>query len=481
MTFDAIAGAVVAGHVIECGAQCCGGNYAFFEEVPGRERIGFPLAEVHVGRLVGDHQAPGDGRHGDARDGDGPAPLRDRRPALPEPRRRGALRQHRAGAGGPRPGAHHGRAGRAAARHAEGHGQSRCRLAQRHDAGPDRRPGGREGPVRRRGGVGRHPGRARRLRRDRGGPLGRPRPAAAWPTCAWRCAATTSRRSAGPSPAPSSRPACRATPAPSSPPRPRAPRASPATGRRRSVPPPSPRASSATADRSRPRPRSPLGGASGAAPRPAERHRGAGAGPDGATPSWCRSGCSSVPARGTREATPTSGSGPTTTPWRPGCSATSPPRLFKELLPEVEPCAVSRYPLPNLRAVNFVVHGLLGWGVASNLRLDTQAKGLGELLRSRRSRCRPRSLPAGRPRRGSPHLTPTRGWRPGIWQDVAVESVARLIALVAGHRLVSSRRGACSPRSSSPGSRPRRPCACWPGPRRLGPPDRPEAPGLRDA
>ena len=43
---DAIAGAVVAGHVIECGAQCCGGNYAFFEEIPDRERIGFPLAEV---------------------------------------------------------------------------------------------------------------------------------------------------------------------------------------------------------------------------------------------------------------------------------------------------------------------------------------------------------------------------------------------------------------------------------------------------
>ncbi len=57
--------------------------------------------------------------------------------------------------------------------------------------------------------------------------------------------------------------------------------------------------------------------------------------------------------------------------------------VFKALLPEVEPYAVSRYPLPNLWAVNFVVHGLLGWGVASNLRLDTQAKGLGELLRSR--------------------------------------------------------------------------------------------------
>ena len=45
---DAIAGAVVAGHVIECGAQCCGGNYAFFEEIPRPERIGFPLAELHA-------------------------------------------------------------------------------------------------------------------------------------------------------------------------------------------------------------------------------------------------------------------------------------------------------------------------------------------------------------------------------------------------------------------------------------------------
>ena len=43
---------------------------------------------------------------------------------------------------------------------------------------------------------------------------------------------------------------------------------------------------------------------------------------------------------------------------------------------------MSRYPLPNLRAVNFVVHGILGWGVASNLRLDTQAKGMAERLRS---------------------------------------------------------------------------------------------------
>ena len=40
-------GAVVAGHVIECGAQCCGGNYAFFEEIPDPDRIGFPIAELY--------------------------------------------------------------------------------------------------------------------------------------------------------------------------------------------------------------------------------------------------------------------------------------------------------------------------------------------------------------------------------------------------------------------------------------------------
>ncbi len=57
--------------------------------------------------------------------------------------------------------------------------------------------------------------------------------------------------------------------------------------------------------------------------------------------------------------------------------------LFRALLPEAVPFAVERHALPNLWAVNFVVHGILGWGVASNLRLDTQAKGLGELLRSR--------------------------------------------------------------------------------------------------
>ncbi len=46
--WDALAGAVVAGHIIECGAQCTGGNYAFFGEVPRLHRPGFPIAEVRA-------------------------------------------------------------------------------------------------------------------------------------------------------------------------------------------------------------------------------------------------------------------------------------------------------------------------------------------------------------------------------------------------------------------------------------------------
>ena len=56
---------------------------------------------------------------------------------------------------------------------------------------------------------------------------------------------------------------------------------------------------------------------------------------------------------------------------------------FRALVPEVAGCAVLRYELPNLRALNFVVVGLLGEGVASSVRFDPQAKALGEYLRSR--------------------------------------------------------------------------------------------------
>ena len=46
--YDRIAGAVVAGHVIECGAQATGGNYSFFTEVPDLGYAGFPLAEMYA-------------------------------------------------------------------------------------------------------------------------------------------------------------------------------------------------------------------------------------------------------------------------------------------------------------------------------------------------------------------------------------------------------------------------------------------------
>jgi hypothetical protein len=44
--WDRLAGAVAAGHVIECGAQATGGNFSFFTEVPDLSRPGFPLAEI---------------------------------------------------------------------------------------------------------------------------------------------------------------------------------------------------------------------------------------------------------------------------------------------------------------------------------------------------------------------------------------------------------------------------------------------------
>jgi hypothetical protein len=55
----------------------------------------------------------------------------------------------------------------------------------------------------------------------------------------------------------------------------------------------------------------------------------------------------------------------------------------KELLPETAALDVERHELPNLRAVNFVLRGILGEGVAASTRFDPQGKALGEWLRSR--------------------------------------------------------------------------------------------------
>jgi hypothetical protein len=64
---------------------------------------------------------------------------------------------------------------------------------------------------------------------------------------------------------------------------------------------------------------------------------------------------------------------------------------LRRLLPETAALQVERYELPNLGAVNFVLRGLLGSGATSSLRLDAQAKALGEWLRARRIKA-PRSL-----------------------------------------------------------------------------------------
>ncbi|MFI5854821.1 acyclic terpene utilization AtuA family protein [Streptomyces parvulus] len=56
---------------------------------------------------------------------------------------------------------------------------------------------------------------------------------------------------------------------------------------------------------------------------------------------------------------------------------------FRELIPEARDLPVTRHPLPRLRALNFVVEGILGEGVAARHRFDPQAKALGEWLRAR--------------------------------------------------------------------------------------------------
>jgi hypothetical protein len=59
--WDRLAGAVVAGHVIECGTQATGGNYSFFTEVPDLARPGFPGAEIAAdgSALIGKHDGTG--------------------------------------------------------------------------------------------------------------------------------------------------------------------------------------------------------------------------------------------------------------------------------------------------------------------------------------------------------------------------------------------------------------------------------------
>ena len=92
---------------------------------------------------------------------------------------------------------------------------------------------------------------------------------------------------------------------------------------------------------------------------------------------------------------------------------------LRQLLPEAATLEVQRYLLPNLLAVNFVIVGILGEGVASSVRLDPQAKGLGEHLRSPLVDIPTSVLGPGadpgprRSRRRGPWRTPGPGWPPG--------------------------------------------------------------------
>jgi Acyclic terpene utilisation family protein AtuA len=393
---DAIAGAVVAGHVIECGAQCCGGNYAFFEEVPDRARIGFPLAEVRADGSSVITKHPGTGgmvtvgtvtaqllyEIGSPRylspdavprfdsialSQEGPdrvriGPVRGEAPpttlkvtanlhagwrnamtlaltgAQPAEKARFAAETVWAGIPGGRDGF---------AETAEdlsgdltGGGMAYLRLAVRGD---DEQAVGRafSGAVVETS-LSSYPGTF-----FTSAPSGAQGVARYWPTTVGAGVVTP-------------RITCDGRAIPATPPE-----------RFEAVEPVAVRGT----DEAR-------------APEPSDA-------PTGHTvvvPLWVLVGARSGDKGGDANVGIWADDDAVAA-WLQDRLTTA---LLKELLPEVEPYPVSRYPLPNLRAVNFVVHGILGWGVASNLRLDTQAKGLGELLRSRAVEV-PAALVAGGP------------------------------------------------------------------------------------
>ena len=136
--YDALAGAVAAGHIIECGAQATGGNYAFFTEIDDLTHPGFPLAEIRPDGTSVITKHPGTG--GAVSIGTVTAQLlyEVAGAALPQPRRHAATRHHRAVRGRCRPGAGQRCARRAAATHVEGVAQHHRRIPQLDDFRADR-------------------------------------------------------------------------------------------------------------------------------------------------------------------------------------------------------------------------------------------------------------------------------------------------------------------------------------------------------
>jgi hypothetical protein len=393
---DPIAGAVVAGHVIECGAQCCGGNYAFFEEIPGRERIGFPIAELRADGSSVITKHPGTG--GAVTVGTVTAQLLyeigSPRYLSPDAVARfdtieltqeGADRVRVAGVRGEAPpatlkvtanldagwrnsmtlaltGARPVEKARFAAdavwagipggRDAfaetaedlsgdlSGAGMAYLRLAVRGD---DEQAVGRAfSAAVVETSLSSYPGTF-----FTSAPSGAQGVARYWPTTVAASAVTA-------------RIECEGTMVPATPARdlpgapvPPVPPVPPA----RRVVPPDPVSDAASAS----------GGSSGSAAETARVTLGLLIG----ARSGDKGGDANVGVWADED---------DVAEWLQAGFTTE---TLRSLLPELAAFDVDRYPLPNLRAVNFVVHGILGWGVASNLRLDTQAKGLGELLRSR--------------------------------------------------------------------------------------------------
>jgi hypothetical protein len=73
-------------------------------------------------------------------------------------------------------------------------------------------------------------------------------------------------------------------------------------------------------------------------------------------------------------------SDPAAWPWLQRSLSTA---ALRALLPEVKDLDVVRHELPELRAVHFVLRGLLGTGGASNTRVDQVGKAVGEYLRAK--------------------------------------------------------------------------------------------------